>query len=113
MNLIDLDINKKSGYFWEYHSKLYNIMFTFNEYLSGLLFDNYGKQMELFQDEHSRLPSDIFKDFLVANNATDIEHIMNIYDESDTYNEFFKNLKKQISTDLLYDLIRHLLLMIF
>lgn len=37
--IIDLDKNKDSGYFWKFFSKIYNVNFTFVEYISSLKID--------------------------------------------------------------------------
>ena len=39
--IIDLDKNTDSGYFWKFFSKMYKINFTFAEYISGLNTDVY------------------------------------------------------------------------
>ena len=66
----------------------------------------YKKQMLLFQDVHSKLPSEDFKTFLHNNKAIDVDTIMQIYSASETYKAFFQNLKRTIPAALLYDVIR-------
>ena len=66
----------------------------------------YIDQMELFVSEDKKRSSELFKTFLLDNNATEIDSIMEIYDKTLTYKEFFNTLKRTIQTPLIYDLIK-------
>lgn len=57
--IIYLDDNTESGYFWKFFSKVYKMNFTFNEYINSLKIDKFDKKR--FMYKHHLYEMEIYK----------------------------------------------------